>query len=103
MLGRMRGLLGRTELPPGEGMLLETPGPIHTCGMRFPIDVLFLNREFVVLGMKESLRPWRFAWTPGARRVLELPAGTIAATGTEEGDRVVHNSGEWRVTRESRP
>ena len=86
MFGRMRGLLGRKGLDPDEGMLLESVGPIHTIGMRFTIDVLFLDREMKVLGLSENLKPWRFAWTPGACYVLELSAGRIQATGVKPGD-----------------
>ena len=86
MFGRMRGLLGRKGLDPEEGMLLESVGPIHTIGMRFTIDVLFLDKKMNVLGTSENLKPWRFAWTPGARYVLELAAGRIQATGVKPGD-----------------
>ncbi|MBN2466463.1 DUF192 domain-containing protein [candidate division WOR-3 bacterium] len=85
---RTRGLLGRASLPREEGLLIETPGPIHTCGMKFSIDVLFLDRQMRVVGMKTNLKPWRFAWTPGARYVLELAAGRIAETDAQVGDRL---------------
>jgi uncharacterized membrane protein (UPF0127 family) len=85
-LKRMRGLLGRRGLEPGGGMLI-TPAPsVMTFFMRFPIDVVFLDRERRIVGISHTLRPWRVA---GARRAfssLELPAGAAAASGLAKGD-----------------
>jgi uncharacterized protein len=78
---RCLGLLQRTALPDKEGLLLIPGGSIHTLGMRFPIDVVFLNRQMRVLALAECVRPWRIRVAPrGTRRVLELAAGQIAAT-----------------------
>jgi uncharacterized protein len=75
---RMRGLLGRSELPAGEGILL-TPAPmIHTAFMRFPIDAVFLNAELEIVKLEPHLAPWRTAGAQGARAVLELADGEIA-------------------------
>jgi uncharacterized protein len=83
---RMRGLLGRSGLPAGEGMLL-TPAPsIHTAFMRFPIDALFLDRELRVIKIVEKLGPWRVASKARARAVLELAAGESARSGVMVGD-----------------
>jgi uncharacterized membrane protein (UPF0127 family) len=85
---RLRGLLGRSGLPAGEGLLL-TPAPgIHTAFMRFPIDALFLDRNLRVLDIVERLRPWRVASERRARAVLELPAGECARRGVHVGDRL---------------
>ena len=54
---RMRGLLGRTELPRGEGILLRPAGSIHTFFMRFPIDVVFIDRDGTVVGVDHALNP----------------------------------------------
>jgi hypothetical protein len=87
-LSRMRGLLGRRELPPGEGLLL-TPAPsIHTAFMRFEIDALFLDRDLQVLRIVQRLAPWRAAFQRRARSVLELSAGEAARRGVEVGDRL---------------
>jgi uncharacterized protein len=72
---RLRGLLGRRELPPGEGVLLRPSGAVHTCFMRFSIDVAFLDSDLVVVEVVHRLRPWRLAARRGARAVLELAAG----------------------------
>jgi uncharacterized membrane protein (UPF0127 family) len=87
-LARMRGLLGRRELPAGEGLLL-TPAPsIHTAFMRFEIDVLFLDADLRVLRIVERLHPWRAVFHRHARSVLELSAGEVLRAGTQVGDRL---------------
>jgi uncharacterized membrane protein (UPF0127 family) len=87
--GRMRGLLGRDGLEPGTGMLIDSAPSVHMFFMRFPIDVVFLDRGWRVVGVRHRLRPWRVAGARAAVAALELPAGTAAATGIEEGDELV--------------
>ena len=86
--GRMRGLLGRSELSPGDGMLLRRVRGIHTLFMRFVIDAVFLDRQQVVVGIDANVRPWRFASRRRARAVLELPAGEGARRGIRPGQRL---------------
>ncbi len=84
---RLVGLLGRSELAEGDGLWLEPCDSVHMLGMRFPIDVAFLDREGRVLRTVEPLRPWRATWpVRGGRSALELPAGTLRRTGTQPGD-----------------
>ena len=83
---RMKGLLGRSELRPGEGLLLRPASAVHTCFMRFPIDVVFLDGGLRVLGISDELRPWRAASRRGARAVLELPAGESTRRWLEVGE-----------------
>jgi uncharacterized protein len=85
---RMRGLLGRRGLESGEGILLRPAGSIHTAFMRFPIDAAFLDRDLAVLKVAADLAPWRAARCPGARAVVELPAGESARRGLRAGDRL---------------
>ena len=85
---RMRGLLGRSELPAGEGLLLKPCGSVHMFFMRFPIDIVFLDRELSVVGVVHDLRPWRLAGRRGAKAALELPAGEAARVGIGAGDRL---------------
>jgi uncharacterized protein len=85
-LRRMKGLLGRRALSREEGLLLQPAGSVHTWFMRFPIDVVFLDRELRVLRVVEALRPWRVAAARGAKAVLELPAGAAARARLREGD-----------------
>ena len=87
--GRMRGLLGRRELPEGSGMLIDAAPSVHMFFMRFPIDVVFLNRDLKVVRVVERLRPWRVAGARRAAAALELPAGAAAAAGVEIGDILV--------------
>jgi uncharacterized protein len=86
---RMKGLLGRSELRPGEGLLLRPASAIHTFFMRFPIDAVFLDREWRVLGIADDVAPWRTAARKGAKAVLELPAGESARRGLRPGDLLV--------------
>ncbi len=70
-------------------MLLEPCDSVHTWFMRFPIDVAVLDRDDNVLHAVSGLLPWKLVWPrEGARSVLELPAGTLARSGTLAGDRL---------------
>jgi uncharacterized membrane protein (UPF0127 family) len=87
-LARLRGLLGRRELPRGHGLLLRPSPSIHTWGMRFPIDAVFLTADLEVLGVREAMPAWRMAARRGARAVLELPAGEARRRGVAAGARL---------------
>ena len=77
---RFRGLLGHRELALDHGLLLRPGGTVHTVGMRFPIDVLFLDRHLRILSIVHRLTPNRIAVAPReTRSVLELAAGRAAA------------------------
>lgn len=83
---KVMGLLNRVALVPGEGLLIPDASSIHTKGMSFPIDVLFLDSTGQVLDVLAGLSPGGHAERDNATAVLELPAGLIAATGTQTGD-----------------
>lgn len=86
---RLLGLLGREGLAAGEALWIEPCASIHTWFMRFPLDVLFTNRDGVVMAVHPMLGPFRTTRIHlRARAALELPAGTLAATGTRPGDRI---------------
>lgn len=88
-LTRLRGLRGRPALLAGEALWIVPCRGVHTRGMAFSIDVLYLDASLTILAMEENLPPGRFApvrWR--ARTVLELPAGTVERTGTRPGDRI---------------
>jgi uncharacterized membrane protein (UPF0127 family) len=87
-LARMRGLLGRSGLAPDEGLLLRPTGSVHTAFMRFPIDVVLLDRELRVLRVVPALPPWRAAAARRARAALELPAGAAARARIAPGERL---------------
>jgi len=92
---RARGLLGRGELAPGEGLLLRPCRAVHTIGMAFPLDVLFLDSAGNAVALYPRLQPnRRTRWHRAAVEALELPAGTLDATGTAEGDVILCGGGE---------
>lgn len=88
-LARMRGLIGRDGLEPGSGMLIDASPSVHMFFMRFPIDVVFLDRDRRVVRVVERLRPWRVAGARRAAAALELPAGAAAAAGVAVGDELI--------------
>lgn len=81
----MRGLLGRSGLGTGEGMLFPRTGSVHTMFMRFPIDVVFLDAELRVLAVREGVPAWRAVKERGAKATLELGAGEAARAGISPG------------------
>jgi hypothetical protein len=87
--GRFRGWLGQPEPPDGQGLLLVPCQGIHMIGMKYPIDVAFLDRSGVVVATYANLAPWqRTRLHRKAYQALELPAGTLARTGTVVGDQL---------------
>jgi uncharacterized protein len=87
-IARAWGLLGRRSLAGGEGLLLPRTRAVHTHFMRFPIDVVFVDRDGLVVRLVSELRPWRAASCRRAHAVLELTAGECERRGLREGDRL---------------
>lgn len=86
---RVVGLLRTPELLPGEGLLIERSPSIHMFFMRYPIDVVFVDRAGRVTRTASPLLPWRVIWwARGARDCLELRAGALDRTGTQKGDQL---------------
>ena len=85
---RLRGLLGKKELPSGHGVLLRPAWSIHTAFMRFPIDVVFLDADQIVIKIVPNLPSFKTASCRGAREVVELRAGEAERRGLALGDRV---------------
>ena len=83
---RRTGLLKHERLEVGQGLWIVPCEGVHTFGMKFPIDVLFLNRKRRVLKIRENMVVRRISLCLWAHSVLELPAGTVKASGTEKGD-----------------
>ncbi len=84
---RSKGLLGHASLPEDQVMWIQQCNSIHTFFMRFPIDVVFVDRQFKVVALYENLGPWRItfpAWR--AQSVFEFPAGAIHKNGIQKGD-----------------
>ncbi|OGO51429.1 MAG: hypothetical protein A2148_11870 [Chloroflexi bacterium RBG_16_68_14] len=87
---RLVGLLGRASLQPGEALVLDPCNSVHTVFMRFPIDVVYVDRSRQVLKVVPDLKPFRVSGVlRGVCAVIELPSGTIANTGTAPGDQLV--------------
>jgi uncharacterized membrane protein (UPF0127 family) len=87
---RMRGLMLRAALAPGEALWIVPSRGVHTCWMRFPIDVVALDEAGRVVDLVPAMAPWRLRMPrPATAGVLELEAGSLASTGTQLGDRIV--------------
>ena len=78
--------MGTKRMESGQGLLLQPSGSVHTCFMRFPIDVVFLDRDLQVLRVAAEVPQWRLRVCRGARAVLELRAGEAARAGINPGD-----------------
>ncbi len=85
----MKGLLGRSELEPGEGLWIRPTSSIHMFFMRFPIDAVFVDRQLVVRKVVSELKPWRVAFAWGARSVIELASDEAERRGIERGQQLV--------------
>ena len=83
---RRKGLLGRDGLAAGEGLWIAPCESVHTFFMRFPIDLVYLDREHRIKKARSAVGPWRLSACLSADSILELPAGTIRETQTERGD-----------------
>jgi uncharacterized protein len=98
-LARLRGMLARPAPESGEGLLLTPCSSVHMYGMRFPLDVAFLDKEGAVVAMYPSLAPWsRTRWHRNAAHALELPSGTLKESDTGLGDVLV-----WSVAAQTTP
>jgi hypothetical protein len=85
---RRKGLLGRDRLDAGEGLWIVPCEAIHTFWMRFPIDLIYLDRKHCVVKTRSNVRPWRLSACLRAHSVLELAAGVVRETQTRPGDRL---------------
>ncbi|MFN7921201.1 MAG: DUF192 domain-containing protein [Bryobacteraceae bacterium] len=85
---RRTGLLRHKDLPEGEALWIVPCEGVHTFGMPFPIDVVYLNRKRVVVKVRPNMVRSRISFCLRAHSVLELPTGMIAKTGTQPGDQL---------------
>lgn len=92
-LERMRGLLGRPPLSSGEGLLIESCNMVHTIGMGYELDLVFLNATGHVQKVVQELKPLRFAGAFSANSSLELPAGTLGTLELRLGEQLI-----WQAT-----
>ena len=89
----MKGLLGRRDLPKGEGIFIRPTSSIHMFFMRFPIDAIWVDRELRVVGVSPDVAPWKIAACKGAKGVFELAAGEAASRGVRVGEQLFLRSG----------
>lgn len=85
---RRRGLLGREGLASGHALLIAPCSSIHTWFMRFPIDVIYVRRDGLVLKVRAAIPAWRMSVGLGAFAVVEMAAGAAAQAGVSAGDRL---------------
>jgi len=86
---RFVGLIGVRDLAPGDGLAIVPSRGVHCFFMSIPIDVLYVSEDDRVVGMDRDLKPWRVgSLHKGVHYVIELPAGTVAGTGTAVGDQL---------------
>ncbi len=84
---RARGLIGRTNLDQARALWISPCKQVHTIGMRFPIDVVFLGRRHEVVHIISEMKPWRISRLAlRAIGALELPVGTLGSVGIRMGD-----------------
>ncbi len=88
---RLKGLLGKAHLEPGEALIIPRCNAIHTMGMRFAIDVLFLKQDQIIK-IAPHTRPGRLVFAVGADCVIELPAGAVANSHTKQQDVVLQEA-----------
>lgn len=85
---RSKGLLGRNGLAPGEGMWIVPCESVHTFWMKFPIDLVYLDRQLRVRKVSTNVVPWRLSACLTAHSILELPVGAIRVSQTRPGDQL---------------
>lgn len=85
---RRKGLLGRDHLAAGEGLWILPCEAVHTFGMQFAIDLIYLDRNHRVRKIRSGVPPYRISGCLSAHSVLELAAGTIKQSQTKPGDRL---------------
>jgi uncharacterized membrane protein (UPF0127 family) len=91
---RLRGLLGRRPLQPqaAEGLLIEPCASVHTFWMTYSLDLVFLDRNDRVLNICENVTPWSARTARGARKTLELAAGSLMVFQPRIGEELI-----WRI------
>jgi uncharacterized protein len=89
---RLKGLMFSKSLPDGQGLHIQPCQSIHTFFMNYPIDVLYLNKDFEIVGLQESFQPSKLGKLfKNGHSVLELPTGTIQKSGTKIGHKIKLN------------
>jgi len=87
-LERMRGLLGSAPLDNNSGLLINPCNSIHTWFMKYPIDIIFIDKQGVIKKIVQAIKPWRFAWCFGAVSTLELGAYNAQRLKLQKGQKI---------------
>ena len=87
-VARRKGLLGRTGLPSGGGLWIVPCESVHTFFMKFPIDLVYIDRNRKVKKVRNNVRPWRLSACLSAHSIIELPVGAISGSQTMPGDKL---------------
>jgi uncharacterized protein len=99
IISRLVGLLGRRSLQPDSGVWICPANAIHTIGMLFSFDLVLIDKDFKVVGIRELVRPFRITMPNGkAESVLELPAHTVFRSRTQVGDQLLIERYEPKVS-----
>lgn len=85
---RLKGLLGTNSLPDRHGLIIKPCSSVHTFGMRYSIDVLFMDGNHCIIKIVENMPPGKGSMAAGSKYVIELPAGTARETACSVGDRL---------------
>ena len=85
---RRTGLLKHERLEPGEGLLISPCAAVHTFFMKFPIDLVYIDKKRKVRKVRHAVPAWRMSGCLMAHAVIELPAGTVERTATRAGDQL---------------
>jgi len=104
IIGRLVGLLGRKSLAPDSGVWIVPSNAVHTIGMLFSFDLVLIDKNFKVVGLRELVRPFTVTWpNHRAESVIELPAHSIFRSRTQIGDQLLIERYEARKPPRSRP
>lgn len=85
---RLKGLLGTRLLPIGQGLIIQPCSSVHTFGMAYPIDVLFVDGDHHIVKIVDNMLPSKMSMASGSKYVVELPAGTAHKALCSIGDRL---------------
>ncbi|MDO9533910.1 MAG: DUF192 domain-containing protein [Bacillota bacterium] len=86
---RLKGLLGRSSLAPGKGLIIRPCRSVHTMGMQFPIDIAFVDNEDRICHIIKNMRPYKISpCINKSSYIIEAPSGTFTSTSTAVGDKV---------------
>ncbi len=87
-LSRLKGLLGTAELAENQGLLLCNCNSVHMIGMRYALDIIYLDKNRVILKIVENLKPWQVSYCLSAKDALEVKRGTIQRLNWKVGDQL---------------